>query len=141
MFLFITGFGNSLFPSKSLILYSRATESDSLLLLFKKELPWARHSCSSLQKSNCKQFAPVVNDNTVERWDQFTLFYEWLTLSLQWFTVIQANCSQKTSHSEKKNSTFCMFLTVSSPFINVRPYEGIYFHIFFNSLNCTAIIF
>ena len=53
-------------------LFLKSNRSDSLSSLFTKEQPWAIHSHSFLQKSNCERFAPVA-------------LYKRATVAIRWF--------------------------------------------------------
>ena len=103
--------GNSLFRSFDLPLSSifkkRATVSDSLLSLFKKEPLWANQYCRTLKKSNCEQiaFVAVYNRATLSKLLSIHLKKSDISDSL----VIQANRFQKTSDSLEKNVFFICF--------------------------------
>ena len=49
-------------------LYKRATMSESLSSLFKKERPWANRSCCSLQKSNVSKSLSLLFNKEQHEW-------------------------------------------------------------------------
>ena len=75
----------------------RAIVSKLLMLLFKKERPWAICSCHSLQKSDS---------------EQIPLSTLWKIWDVSDSLVIRWNHSQKTHNLLEKNPIFLMFLTV-----------------------------
>ena len=90
--------GNSLFCSFSQNRsYYRATVSDSLSLLFKKERPLANRSCRSIQNSNCEQIAlnffKIRSGRSWQKSDRSNLLF---------FTSESLFRSEKTSDSLEK---------------------------------------
>ena len=90
--------GNSLFCSFSQNRsYYRATVSDSLSLLFKKERPLANRSCRSIQNSNCEQIA--LNFFKIRSGRSWQKSYR---SNLLFFTSESLFRSEKTSDSLEK---------------------------------------
>ena len=112
--------GNSLFRSfdlgyLTLVDLKRATVSDSLLSLFKKEPLWANQSRLTLKKSNCEQIAFVAVYNRATLSKLLSIYLKKSDISDS--RAIQANRFQKTSDLLEKNVFFVCFRQFSSFFM------------------------